>query len=224
MNNVGLAAHRLVTACPTALPTTAPCPGNTILPAEPDASSCPTTAPPTARPSTRSPAGRSGLSTCAPAPTGHAPTAKPNDSSARCSGWAYGAISRNYTEREATLSGWLDFYNRRRPHGSLGHQAPIDRLTALQTGAKNLVGSYKQAKGTRPPYCDDRNEVEPAEVNGWQGCFCRYLRISSVGPLPSRVRWLVARRLANAPISVSATGDQPVKDFRASADRDPALS
>jgi transposase InsO family protein len=58
------------------------------------------------------------------------------------SGWAYGAIYRNSAEREAALSGWLDFYNRRRPHGSLGHQAPIDRLTALQTGGNNLVGSY----------------------------------------------------------------------------------
>jgi transposase InsO family protein len=58
------------------------------------------------------------------------------------SGWAYGAIYRNSTEREAALSGWLEFYNRRRPQGSLGHQAPIDRLTALQTGANNLVGSY----------------------------------------------------------------------------------
>jgi transposase InsO family protein len=57
-------------------------------------------------------------------------------------GWAYGAIYRNSAERKAALSGWLDFYNRRRPHGSLGHQAPLDRLTALQTGGNNLVGSY----------------------------------------------------------------------------------
>jgi transposase InsO family protein len=57
------------------------------------------------------------------------------------SGWAYGAIYRNSSEREAALSGWLDFYNRRRPHGSLGHQAPTERLTALQRG-NNLVGSY----------------------------------------------------------------------------------
>jgi transposase InsO family protein len=57
------------------------------------------------------------------------------------SGWAYGAIYRNSSEREAALSGWLDFYNRRRPHGSLGHQAPGDRLTALQQ-ENNLVGYY----------------------------------------------------------------------------------
>jgi transposase InsO family protein len=56
-------------------------------------------------------------------------------------GWAYGAIYRSSAERAAALSGWLDFYNRRRPHGSLGHQAPMERLTALQQG-NNLVGSY----------------------------------------------------------------------------------
>ena len=56
-------------------------------------------------------------------------------------GWAYGAIYRSSPERAAALSGWLDFYNRRRPHGSLGHQPPTERLTALQQG-NNLVGSY----------------------------------------------------------------------------------
>jgi transposase InsO family protein len=39
-------------------------------------------------------------------------------------GWANGASYRNSAERKAALSGWLDFYNRRRPHGSFGHQAP----------------------------------------------------------------------------------------------------
>ncbi|MCA1698383.1 MAG: IS481 family transposase, partial [Actinobacteria bacterium] len=33
-------------------------------------------------------------------------------------GWAYGAIYGSSAERAAALSGWLDFYNRRRPHGS----------------------------------------------------------------------------------------------------------
>jgi transposase InsO family protein len=56
-------------------------------------------------------------------------------------GWAYGAIYRSSAERQAALSGWLDFYNRRRPHGSLSHHAPLDRLTALQQ-ANNLVGPY----------------------------------------------------------------------------------
>jgi transposase InsO family protein len=56
-------------------------------------------------------------------------------------GWAYAAIYRSSAEREAALSGWLDFYNSRRPHGSLGHRAPLQRLNALQS-ENNLVGSY----------------------------------------------------------------------------------
>jgi len=55
--------------------------------------------------------------------------------------WAYGAIYGSSDERTAALSGWLDHYNYRRPHGSLGHKAPMDRLRALQEG-NNLVGSY----------------------------------------------------------------------------------
>lgn len=55
-------------------------------------------------------------------------------------GWAYGAIYGNSTERRLALAGWLDFYNRRRPHGSLGHQPPLQRLEALTRN--NLAGSY----------------------------------------------------------------------------------
>src|SRR5207244_8316420 len=46
-------------------------------------------------------------------------------------GWAYGAIYRNSDERRRALAGWLDFYNRRRPHRSLGRQAPLARLQPL---------------------------------------------------------------------------------------------
>jgi transposase InsO family protein len=55
-------------------------------------------------------------------------------------GWAYGAIYGSSQERRAALPGWLDFYNRRRPHGSLGHQPPLRRLEALRRN--NLAGSY----------------------------------------------------------------------------------
>jgi transposase InsO family protein len=55
-------------------------------------------------------------------------------------GWAYGAIYRNSDERRRALAGWLDFYNRRRPHRSLSGQAPIERLQALNRN--NLLGSY----------------------------------------------------------------------------------
>ena len=55
-------------------------------------------------------------------------------------GWAYGAIYGTSDERRAALAGWLDFYNRRRPHGSLSHQPPLQRLEALRRN--NLAGSY----------------------------------------------------------------------------------
>jgi transposase InsO family protein len=53
-------------------------------------------------------------------------------------GWAYGAIYRDSSERTAALAGWIDFYNRRRPHGALGHKPPIARLNELN----NLLGTY----------------------------------------------------------------------------------
>jgi len=55
-------------------------------------------------------------------------------------GWAYAAIYSDSDERRRALAGWLDFYNRRRPHRSLGHQAPIERLHALKRN--NVLGSY----------------------------------------------------------------------------------
>jgi transposase InsO family protein len=51
--------------------------------------------------------------------------------------WAYGAIYATSTERTAALSGWLERYNTRRPHGSLDHKPPISRITGT-----NLLGSY----------------------------------------------------------------------------------
>jgi transposase InsO family protein len=53
-------------------------------------------------------------------------------------GWAYGAIYRDSAERNAALAGWLDFYNRRRPHGALSHKPPLARLNELN----NLFRSY----------------------------------------------------------------------------------
>jgi transposase InsO family protein len=53
-------------------------------------------------------------------------------------GWAYGAIYRDSAQRTAALSGWLEFYNWRRPHGSLAHRPPGARLAELN----NVAGSY----------------------------------------------------------------------------------
>ena len=54
-------------------------------------------------------------------------------------GWAYGAIYRDSWQRRDALAGWLDFYNHRRPHGSLGRHPPAERLARL---VNNVSGSY----------------------------------------------------------------------------------
>jgi transposase InsO family protein len=54
-------------------------------------------------------------------------------------GWAYGAIYRDSWQRRDALVGWLDFYNHRRPHGSLGRHPPAERLARL---VNNVSGSY----------------------------------------------------------------------------------
>jgi hypothetical protein len=46
-------------------------------------------------------------------------------------GCAYGAIYRDNAERSAALADWLETYNRRRPHGAIGHKPPIARLNEL---------------------------------------------------------------------------------------------
>jgi transposase InsO family protein len=52
--------------------------------------------------------------------------------------WAYGAIYGTSAERTAALPGWLEFYNWRRPHGSLNKRAPGTRLHELN----NVTRSY----------------------------------------------------------------------------------
>lgn len=49
--------------------------------------------------------------------------------------WAYERIYGSSTERGAALSLFLERYNFRRPHGSLGHRPPASRLT-------NVLGNY----------------------------------------------------------------------------------
>lgn len=44
--------------------------------------------------------------------------------------WAYAAVYQTSDHRGRALQPWLDFYNHRRPHGALGHQAPASRLPA----------------------------------------------------------------------------------------------
>jgi transposase InsO family protein len=49
--------------------------------------------------------------------------------------WAYARVYGSSAERTTQLPSWLNHYNLRRPHGSLGHRPPATRLN-------NLVGNY----------------------------------------------------------------------------------
>ena len=54
------------------------------------------------------------------------------------SGWAYGALYRDSTERTAALDGWLRTYNHHRRHSALGHKPPVTRLLERT----NVLGTY----------------------------------------------------------------------------------
>jgi len=43
--------------------------------------------------------------------------------------WAYGRVYNTSEQRTAQLPRWLDHYNHRRPHGGIGHQPPINRIS-----------------------------------------------------------------------------------------------
>jgi transposase len=42
--------------------------------------------------------------------------------------WAYGLAYRSHRQRNQALPHWLDYYNRQRPHSSLGDRPPISRV------------------------------------------------------------------------------------------------
>ena len=42
--------------------------------------------------------------------------------------WAYGLVYHSHRQRNEALPHWLDHYNRRRPHSSIGDRAPISRV------------------------------------------------------------------------------------------------
>jgi transposase InsO family protein len=42
--------------------------------------------------------------------------------------WAHGLAYRSSRHRNAALPHWLDHYNRRRPHSSIGDRPPISRV------------------------------------------------------------------------------------------------
>jgi transposase InsO family protein len=46
--------------------------------------------------------------------------------------WAYGLVYRSHRDRAQALPHWLDHYNTRRPHSSLGGRPPISRVHNLR--------------------------------------------------------------------------------------------
>jgi transposase InsO family protein len=54
--------------------------------------------------------------------------------------WAYDAIYGSSRERANALPAWLDRYNRKRPHRSVGRMPPMARLAQLNTN--NVVGAH----------------------------------------------------------------------------------
>ena len=54
--------------------------------------------------------------------------------------WAHEAVYGSSSERTGALPGWLDDYNRRRPHRSLGRMPPMQRLIELQEN--NVVEAH----------------------------------------------------------------------------------
>lgn len=55
-------------------------------------------------------------------------------------GWAYDAVFGSSRERARALPVWLDRYNRKRPHRSIGRMPPMARLAQLD--ANNVVGAH----------------------------------------------------------------------------------
>src|SRR5918994_2077391 len=136
MNNVGLAAHRLERPARPRLPKRAPCPGSSMLAAGPDASSCPDNGSAYVSHAHRAACDQLGLRHHRIKPGRPRTNGKAERFIRTMLGaWAYGAIYGSSTERAAALPHWLNHYNYRRPHSSLGHQPPATRIN-------NLPGSY----------------------------------------------------------------------------------
>jgi hypothetical protein len=50
-------------------------------------------------------------------------------------GWTYEAIYRDSAETQRRPASWLDFYNRRRPHGALSHKPASPAYTSGTTSS-----------------------------------------------------------------------------------------
>jgi transposase InsO family protein len=61
--------------------------------------------------------------------------------------WAYERIYGSSAERAAALPGFLERYNFRRPHGSLGHQPPGSKKPAPVTRPRCPAATRRRSAG-----------------------------------------------------------------------------
>jgi transposase InsO family protein len=60
-------------------------------------------------------------------------------------GWAYDALYASSAERTRALPAWLQRYNWRRPHRGIGRQTPMQRLDELN----NVAGAHRVRRHRR---------------------------------------------------------------------------
>ena len=87
-------------------------------------------------------------------------------------GWAYGAIYRDSAQRTAALSGWLDFYNWRRPHGSLSSQAARSSARRAEQRCWDLQLDWAQRGVAQPGSARPLGGRGPRFESGRPDCIC----------------------------------------------------
>ena len=74
--------------------------------------------------------------------------------------WAYGLSYRTHRHRNAALPHWLDNYNRRRPHSSIGDRPPISRVhNVLGRTARSRPRARRATRARRPRGCRRRRRA-----------------------------------------------------------------
>ena len=64
--------------------------------------------------------------------------------------WAYGLAYRSHRQRNQALPHWLDHYNRRRPHSTIGGRPPISRVHNVCRQDISLALARRRRRRRRP--------------------------------------------------------------------------
>ena len=162
-NNVELAAHQSERPAQPRLPTS-PCPGTGSSRQAGRQFHPRTTAHRTSRSYTPSPAARWASDTSAPNPAGHAPTAKSNAPSARCS--ANGPTElRKLLRTHHRITRMARALHTRRPHGSLVHKPPITQAIAHGPSATRLLVDRSSSRAGVTASGVEQQSVPPTRVS-----------------------------------------------------------